>query len=113
MFVKLVTADKDKSAGITLPADKKSFTFSKTKNKGYLGFKCAAVTAGDYLYVNLTGTDVKSYSSVNSIAVTKDKAGTKLTAPTLTISSNAGGSTPSNTAVKAKCPSFGDAWVHW
>jgi hypothetical protein len=72
LFVKLVTADKDKSAGITLPADKKSFTFSKTKSLGYLGFKCAAVTAGDYLYVNITGTDVKSYTlSSKSIAVSK------------------------------------------
>lgn len=113
MFVKLVTADKDKSNGITLPADKKSFTFSKTKNKGYLGFKCAAAATGDYLYVNLTGTDVKSYTSVSSIAVTRDKAGTKLTAPTLTITSDAGSSKPSSTVVKAKCPSFGDAWVHW
>lgn len=113
MFVKILTTDKEKSSGITLPADKKFVKFDKTTRMGYLGFKCAAVTAGTYLYVNLTGTDVKSYTAAKSLTVTAEKRGAILTNPTLTITADAAGSTVAMTKVKAKCPSFGDSWVHW
>lgn len=74
-FVKLLTADKEKSAGITL-GTKKTLKFTKTLKKGYLGFTCATVTAGNYLYVNVTGTDKASYTAVHSITVAPVKAGT-------------------------------------
>jgi hypothetical protein len=105
-FVKLVTADKDKSAGITLGAGK-SVALSKTVAMGYLSFDCAAVTAGTYLYVNLTGTDKASYTSANSITVAAVKAGTELKDPPVTVTYDAASSKPASTAVKAKCPSLG------
>lgn len=86
---------------------------TKYKKFGYLRFQCNDTIAGDFLYVNLTGTDVKSYTAAKSITVTKDKKGAIVSNPTLTITADIASSKPASTVVKAKCPSFGELWVHW
>lgn len=79
--------------------------------EGVLGFTCNATVAGKVVKYKLDGTDKAQFAlSAASATVTAVKAGTKPSAPKLTIAVGAK-STASKTTVTGLCPALGEAWI--
>lgn len=87
----------DNSKDIT-PNAGESVTLKVGSMSGTLGFKCAAKVAGTKLLYNIDGTDKAQFSlSSTECAVTAEAAGTKPTAPKLTLTTVTASSKPALT----------------
>lgn len=102
----------DNSGGIT--ANTNVVTLKIGTASGVLGFACAATVAGKELAYELGGTDKKQFTlSATLVAVTAAKAGTKPTAPKLTLTFKSDTSEAAKTIIEGECPGMGGAWMQF